>query len=64
MIPKSIQTWQMTEPGKLLRTEIPTPELQAGEVLVPAAIIATALRVPPFPGRYVKVLCQFQPVRQ
>ncbi len=34
MIPKSIQTWQMTEPGKLLRTEIPTPELQAGEVLV------------------------------
>ncbi len=34
MIPKTIQTWQMTEPGKLLRTEIPVPELQAGEVLV------------------------------
>ena len=34
MIPKSIQTWQMTEPGKLLRTEIPVPELQAGEALV------------------------------
>lgn len=34
MIPKTIQTWQMTEPGKLLRTEIPTPELQPGEVLV------------------------------
>ena len=34
MIPKSIQTWQMSEPGKLLRTEIPVPELQAGEALV------------------------------
>ncbi|MBI5922282.1 MAG: 6-hydroxycyclohex-1-ene-1-carbonyl-CoA dehydrogenase [Betaproteobacteria bacterium] len=34
MIPKTIQTWQMTEPGKLLRTEIATPELQPGEVLV------------------------------
>lgn len=34
MIPKTIQTWQMTEPGKLLRTEIPTPDLQPGEVLV------------------------------
>jgi len=34
MIPKNIQTWQMTEPGTLLRTEIPTPELQAGEALV------------------------------
>ncbi|TRZ54980.1 MAG: 6-hydroxycyclohex-1-ene-1-carbonyl-CoA dehydrogenase [Rhodocyclaceae bacterium] len=34
MIPKTIRTWQMTEPGKLLRTEIPVPELQAGEALV------------------------------
>lgn len=34
MIPKSIHTWQMTEPGKLQRTEIPVPELQAGEALV------------------------------
>lgn len=34
MIPNTIQTWQMTEPGKLLRTEIATPELQPGEVLV------------------------------
>jgi 6-hydroxycyclohex-1-ene-1-carbonyl-CoA dehydrogenase len=34
MIPKTIQTWQMTEPGKLLRTEIATPDLQPGEVLV------------------------------
>ena len=34
MMPKAIQTWQMTEPGKLLRTEIPVPELGAGEVLV------------------------------
>jgi 6-hydroxycyclohex-1-ene-1-carbonyl-CoA dehydrogenase len=34
MIPKTIQTWQMTEPGKLQRTEIPTPELKPGEALV------------------------------
>ncbi len=34
MIPKTIQTWQMTEPGKLQRTEIPVPELKPGEALV------------------------------
>lgn len=34
MIPDTIKTWQMTEPGKLLRTEIPMPELKSGEVLV------------------------------
>lgn len=34
MIPKTIHTWQMTEPGKLVRTEIPTPELKPGEALV------------------------------
>lgn len=34
MIPKTIQTWQMTEPGKLLRTEIPMPDLKSGEALV------------------------------
>jgi 6-hydroxycyclohex-1-ene-1-carbonyl-CoA dehydrogenase len=34
MIPKTIQTWQMTEPGKLVRTEIPMPELKPGEALV------------------------------
>ncbi len=34
MIPKTIQTWQMTEPGKLVRTEIPTTELKPGEALV------------------------------
>lgn len=34
MIPKTIHTWQMTEPGKLVRTEIPTPALAPGEVLV------------------------------
>ncbi|MFZ5511552.1 MAG: 6-hydroxycyclohex-1-ene-1-carbonyl-CoA dehydrogenase [Pseudomonadota bacterium] len=34
MIPKSIHTWQMTEPGKLQRTEIPVPELKPGEALV------------------------------
>jgi 6-hydroxycyclohex-1-ene-1-carbonyl-CoA dehydrogenase len=34
MIPTSIKTWQMTVPGTLTRTEIPVPELQAGEVLV------------------------------
>ena len=34
MIPKNIQTWQMTVPGTLQRTEIPVPELQPGEALV------------------------------
>lgn len=34
MIPKTIQTWQMTEPGKFLRTEIATPELKPGDALV------------------------------
>lgn len=34
MIPKTIQTWQMTEPGKLARTEIPMPALAPGEALV------------------------------
>lgn len=34
MIPETIKTWQMTEPGKLLRTEIPMPELKPGEALV------------------------------
>lgn len=34
MIPKTIQTWQMSTPGTLLRSEIPMPVLQAGEVLV------------------------------
>jgi 6-hydroxycyclohex-1-ene-1-carbonyl-CoA dehydrogenase len=34
MIPSTIKTWQMTVPGTLTRTEIPVPELQAGEVLV------------------------------
>lgn len=34
MIPKSIQTWQMTEPGTLLRTEIPVPDLKPGDALV------------------------------
>ena len=34
MIPTSIKTWQMRVPGSLTRTEIPVPELQAGEVLV------------------------------
>ena len=34
MIPKTIKTWQMKEPGKLLRTEIAMPELRPGEALV------------------------------
>jgi D-arabinose 1-dehydrogenase-like Zn-dependent alcohol dehydrogenase len=34
MIPKTIKTWQMTEPGKLVRTEIPMPALGPGEALV------------------------------
>ena len=48
-VPNKIQTWQMvqpttfnretkeTTPGKLQKTEIPVPELQAGEVLVEVA---------------------------
>ncbi|HEX9812188.1 MAG TPA: 6-hydroxycyclohex-1-ene-1-carbonyl-CoA dehydrogenase [Burkholderiales bacterium] len=34
MIPKTIQTWQMTEPGKLTRTDVATPALKVGEALV------------------------------
>ncbi|MBI2830080.1 MAG: 6-hydroxycyclohex-1-ene-1-carbonyl-CoA dehydrogenase [Chloroflexi bacterium] len=33
-VPDKIETWQMTEPGKLVRTTIPVPELKPGEVLV------------------------------
>jgi len=36
-LPEKIQTWQMVEPGKLERTSIDVPELQAGEVLVEVA---------------------------
>jgi len=34
VIPEFIDTWQMTEPGKLHKTRIPTPVLAAGEALV------------------------------
>ncbi len=34
MIPEFIDTWQMSEPGKLARTRIPMPALQAGDVVV------------------------------
>lgn len=37
MIPTHIDTWQMTEPGKLHRTKIPMPALQPGEVIVKIA---------------------------
>jgi len=36
-VPSKIQTWQMTEPGKLARTEIDVPQIQPGEVLVDIA---------------------------
>jgi len=36
-IPTKIETWQMVEPGKLLRTSIPVPELKPGEALVEIA---------------------------
>jgi len=36
-VPSKIKTWQMTEPGKLARTEIDVPALQPGEVLVEVA---------------------------
>jgi len=34
MVPTHIDTWQMTEPGKLTRTRLPMPQLQPGEVVV------------------------------
>ncbi|HAP31487.1 MAG TPA: 6-hydroxycyclohex-1-ene-1-carbonyl-CoA dehydrogenase [Firmicutes bacterium] len=37
VIPARIETWQMVEPGKLLRTSIDMPELKPGEVLVEVA---------------------------
>jgi 6-hydroxycyclohex-1-ene-1-carbonyl-CoA dehydrogenase len=36
-IPDKIQTWQMTEPGKLAKVTIDMPELQPGEVVVEIA---------------------------
>ena len=36
-VPSKIKTWQMTEPGKLVRTEIDVPALKPGEVLVEVA---------------------------
>ncbi len=36
-IPDRIETWQMTEPGKLARTSIPVPQLAADEALVEVA---------------------------
>jgi 6-hydroxycyclohex-1-ene-1-carbonyl-CoA dehydrogenase len=36
-VPSKIQTWQMTEPGKLTRTTIDVPEIKPGEVLVEVA---------------------------
>jgi len=36
-VPSKIKTWQMTEPGKLTRTEIDVPQLKPGEVLVEVA---------------------------
>jgi 6-hydroxycyclohex-1-ene-1-carbonyl-CoA dehydrogenase len=34
VIPQHIDTWQMREPGTLVRTRIPVPELKTGDVLV------------------------------
>lgn len=34
MIPKHIDCWQMTEPGKLVQARVPMPQLQPGEALV------------------------------
>ena len=36
-VPSKIKTWQMTEPGKLTRTEIDVPQLKPGEALVEVA---------------------------
>ena len=37
MIPEYIDTWQMTEPGKLLKTRVPMPALGPGDVVVKIA---------------------------
>lgn len=37
MIPEFIDTWQMPEPGKLVKTRVPMPALQAGDVVVKIA---------------------------
>ncbi len=37
MIPEFIDTWQMTEPGKLVKTRVPMPELGPGDVVVKIA---------------------------
>ena len=34
MVPTHIDTWQMTEPGKLARTRLPMPQLRPEEVLI------------------------------
>jgi 6-hydroxycyclohex-1-ene-1-carbonyl-CoA dehydrogenase len=36
-VPDKINTWQMVEPGKLVKTTIPVPELKPGEALVEVA---------------------------
>lgn len=36
-VPAKIETWQMVEPGKLVRTSLDVPELKPGEVLVEIA---------------------------
>jgi 6-hydroxycyclohex-1-ene-1-carbonyl-CoA dehydrogenase len=37
VIPEFIDTWQMTEPGKLTKTRVPMPELGPGDVVVKIA---------------------------
>jgi len=34
MVPTHIDTWQMTEPGRLVRTQLPMPQRQPGEVVI------------------------------
>ena len=34
MIPESIHTWQMTEPGRLVKTRVPMPALAPDEVVM------------------------------
>ena len=36
-VPDKINTWQMVEPGKLVKTTIPVPEIKPGEALVEVA---------------------------
>ena len=55
MIPKTIQTWQMTEPGKLARTEIPVLAMLTASLASLQARAAGILEALP-PGHGITVV--------